>query len=141
MLFPLCLTLLLGEGCTPHQKTVTYPHHVPVKKQDRSRASNRLLKDAEQTMAAGQYSQAEILLERALRIDSNNEELWHAMAQLKLAINQPSQTVQFCLKSNSLAGNNTRITRSNWILMEKAYLRMGERKLAAQAQQQYMAIH
>jgi len=39
------------------------------------------------------------------------------------------------LKSNSLAGKNEAIIRQNWLLMEKAYLKTGDKEKAIWARQ------
>ncbi|OQX16116.1 MAG: hypothetical protein BWK76_11945 [Desulfobulbaceae bacterium A2] len=97
------------------------------------KAAGTLLAGARQNMQAGRYSQAEMALERALRLEPRNARLWHEMAQVKFAQRDYRQSVQFCLKSNSLAGRDHELIRHNWQLMEKAYLELGEPDKARQA--------
>lgn len=92
-----------------------------------------LQKTAGEALTAGRFSQAEILVERALRLEPRNPELWHMMGRVKSGQSNPAQTVQFCLKSNSLAAGNSALTRRNWLLMAKAYQAMGQETQAAQA--------
>lgn len=92
-----------------------------------------LQKTAGESLSAGRFSQAEILVERALRLEPRNPELWHMMGRVKAGQNNPTQTVQFCLKSNSLAAGNPALTRRNWLLMEKAYQDMNQEEKAFQA--------
>jgi len=94
-----------------------------------------LLASANKAMRAGQPDKAELHLERALRLAPRDAQLWHAMARVRFAQANYGQAVQFCLKSNSLAGRNNAIIGQNWLLMEKAYLQMGEKEKAAQARQ------
>jgi tetratricopeptide (TPR) repeat protein len=94
-----------------------------------------LLASANKAMEAGQPDKAEMYLERALRLSPRDAQLWHGMARVRFAQDNYAQTVQFCLKSNSLAGRNGAVVHQNWLLMEKAYLKTGEEEKAAQARQ------
>lgn len=97
------------------------------------KAAGALLASARQQARAGDFSQAEIILERALRVEPRNARLWHEMAQVKYAQQDYNQAVQFCIKSNSLAGKDYNLMQQNWLLMEKAYINLGEPEKARQA--------
>lgn len=92
-----------------------------------------LLASAQQSVQAGQFSRAEMTLERALRVEPRNPRLWHEMAQVKFGQENFGQAVQFCLKSNSLAGKDTALIRKNWQLMARAYAKLGDMEKAEQA--------
>jgi Tfp pilus assembly protein PilF len=81
----------------------------------------------------GQFSKAEMILERALRVEPRNARLWHEMAQVKYGQKEYGQAVQFCIKSNSLAGKDNGLIQQNWLLMEKAYVELGEPEKAEEA--------
>lgn len=104
---------------------------VPVPEEGKAAAT--LLSSARQNVRAGQFSQAEMMLERALRVEPRNARLWHEMAQVKYGQKDYGQVVQFCIKSNSLAGKDYGLIQQNWRLMEKAYLELGEPEKARQA--------
>jgi len=104
---------------------------VPVPEE--GRAAGTLLASARQSVRSGQFSQAEMMLERALRLEPRNARLWHEMAQVKYGQQQYDQVVQFCIKSNSLAGKDYDLIQQNWRLMEKAYLELGQPEKARQA--------
>ena len=104
---------------------------VPVAKE--GKAAGTLLASARQNVRAGQFSQAEMMLERALRLEPRNARLWHEMARVKYGQKDYGQVVQFCIKSNSLAGKDYGLIKQNWLLMEKAYLQLGEPEKARQA--------
>lgn len=104
---------------------------VPVAEE--GKAAGTLLAGARQQVRAGEFSQAEIMLERALRVEPRNARLWHEMAEVKYAQKNYSQAVQFCIKSNSLAGKDYNLIQQNWLLMEKAYIELGEPEKARQA--------
>ena len=104
---------------------------VPVPEEGKAAAT--LLASARQNARTGQFSQAEMMLERALRVEPRNARLWHEMAQVKYGQKDYGQVVQFCIKSNSLAGKDYDLIQQNWLLMEKAYLELGEPEKAHQA--------
>ena len=104
---------------------------VPVPEEGKAAAT--LLASARQNERTGQFSQAEMMLERALRVEPRNARLWHEMAQVKYGQKDYGQVVQFCIKSNSLAGKDYGLIQQNWLLMEKAYLELGEPEKARQA--------
>ena len=94
-----------------------------------------LLTSANEAMQAGQLDKAEMHIERALRMSPQDPQLWHGMARIRFEQGNYAQTIQFCLKSNSLAGENRAIVRQNWLLMEKAYLKTGEEEKAIQSRE------
>ena len=99
---------------------------------EEGKAAATLLASARQNVRTGQFSQAEMMLERALRVEPRNARLWHEMAQVKYGQKDYGQAVQFCIKSNSLAGKDYDLIQQNWLLMEKAYLEQGEPEKARQ---------
>lgn len=94
-----------------------------------------LFTNANKAMQAGQLDRAEMQLERALRLAPRDPQLWHAMANLRFRQSNYAQAIQFCLKSNSLARKNKALLRRNWLLLEKAYLKTGQKEKAAHARQ------
>ncbi len=79
-----------------------------------------LYSQAKASLAQGRYHQAELELERALRIEPRNGDYWHTMAKVKYQQNLYNQAVQFCLKSKSLAGRNSELIRLNDALIAQA---------------------
>lgn len=92
-----------------------------------------LLTTARQALRNGEIGQAEMYVERALRVEPGNPRSWHTMGQVRYAQKNYGQAVQFCLKSNSLAGGDPGMTRENWLLMEQAYTEMGRAEKARDA--------
>lgn len=89
-----------------------------------------LYASANEALASGHPGQAEMLLERALRIEPRNAQYWHLLAQSKYAQGDFGQTVQFCHKSESLAGNNNKLRQSNRSLLQQAYRKLGDTEQA-----------
>jgi len=122
-----------GQAPAPSEAPSPSPGYesIPVPKEGKAAAT--LLAGARQNFQTGQFSQAEMMLERALRLEPRNARLWHEMAQVKYGQKDYKQVVQFCIKSKSLAGKDYDLIRQNWLLMEKAYLQLGETEKARQA--------
>jgi cytochrome c-type biogenesis protein CcmH/NrfG len=60
------------------------------------------------------------LLERALRIEPQNPHYWYTMALVKYRQGKYQETVQFCLKAGSLAGQQPQLTSRNQELLKQA---------------------
>lgn len=130
--------LLILSGCA--QRTVVLPRSRPmehhrdypevVREQPapttakpevtREGAGAPLFKKAQNYIANNEYKQAELVLERALRIEPKNGYYWYTLARAKFGQKQYGKTVQLCLKSKSLAGGDSTLIRLNDLLMEKA---------------------
>lgn len=80
---------------------------------------------AKEAINNGNYQQAEMALERALKIEPRNAHYWYTMAQTKFEQKQYAQTVHLCSKSKSLAGKNTQLLRLNDELQAKAEQHLG----------------
>ena len=111
-----------GEISRPLEKPVE-PETPP------SRASSHpavasLVARADDQMQAGDLSAAAASLERALRIDARNAELWSQLAALRLEQGDFWQAAGLAAKSNSLASDDLALQAHNWRLIARA--RRGE---------------
>ncbi len=84
-----------------------------------------LYQQAKQSIRQGRYRNAELTLERALRIEPENAFYWHTMADLKYRQNSYGQAQQFALKSNSLANGDYRLMQLNQALIAKCHAESG----------------
>jgi predicted Zn-dependent protease len=75
---------------------------------------------AKSSLDRGDLQQAEMTLERALRIEPRNAHYWHTLAQVKYQQKQYSQAIHLCLKSKSLAGKDQHIIQLNEQLIARA---------------------
>jgi tetratricopeptide (TPR) repeat protein len=111
----LCLLLLLQSGCAavrpkpevpeptpPPQPSVYQP---PQEDKALTGPATGIYTEAEAALQAGRYSTAEVLLERALRIEPQNPHYWYSLSMAKYRQGRFSQAVQFCLKAESLAAS------------------------------------
>ncbi len=85
---------------------------------------------ANKALKSGRPGQADMLLERALRIEPRNALFWHLLGQSKYAQGDFVQAVQFCRKSESLAGNNNKLRQYNRSLLQRAYRKLGDTEQA-----------
>ena len=97
------------------------PTYVP-----RTGPAKGLYGEAEKALAANQPGKAEMLIERALRIEPRNAHYWYTLARIKYQQTQYPQTIQFCLKSNSLAAGQPQLTERNNQLLHQAKAKVGK---------------
>ncbi len=132
----LLLFSLLLHGCAvqrpappvPYPQPASIPQPLksaPAAYSPRLGPASALYGQAESSLAAGRYHQAELELERALRIEPRNPDYWYAMARVKYKQNLYQQVVQFCLKSKSLAGGNSELIKLNDALIADARQHQG----------------
>jgi Flp pilus assembly protein TadD len=127
---------------TPRQEeSPAKQEEAAAKREEGGGAASLLLADARQAEQAGQFSRAEMVLERALRVEPRNAKLWHEMALVKFKQNEYGQAEQFCLKSNSLAGKNPELTRENWLMLEKIYVKLGKTEKGAEARRKALDVN
>ena len=90
---------------------------------DASGASGALLAQARDERAAGSLTQATASIERALRLDPNNAELWVERGELALQTGNAAQAGTMARKALSLAGANSAISARAQRLLQAASAR------------------
>ncbi|NNK96329.1 MAG: hypothetical protein HKP41_18415 [Desulfobacterales bacterium] len=88
----------------------------------KSQAAASLHDKARDYLAMGKYSQAELTIERALRIDPRNAGIWYTLAQTKYLQKEYAQTINMCLKSKSLITKHDRLQKMNDDLISQAQM-------------------
>jgi hypothetical protein len=73
---------------------------------DASSASSALLAQSRRERAAGSYAQATSSIERALRLDPNNAELWVERGELALQSGNTAQAATMARKALTLTGSD-----------------------------------
>lgn len=89
--------------------------------------------DIEGNLKSGGYADAAASLERAIRIQPKNPELWHVLAEVRLKQQQPGLAEDLAKKSNLLAKNNAELIRSNWKIIAESLRLKGDAAGAAEA--------
>lgn len=125
-LLPLMFSaMVLLNGCAPVRPTPPpspeiSPPLPPVEYKPVTGPASALYLEAEKALQGGRYDAAEMLLERALRIEPQNPHYWYTMAQVKYRQGRNAETVQFCLKAESLTGKKSPLAPRTRELLQQA---------------------
>jgi len=98
-------------------------------------AVKELLADAGNAETAGDYSQAVVLLERALRIQPRDPEILQQMAEVQLQIKDYEQALNFAVRSYDIGPRVGEICGRNWRTISVAREHLGDRNGSVQAEQ------
>lgn len=98
-------------------------------------AVDKLLAEASIQQQHAQPVEAAALLERALRIEPRNAQIWHRLARVRMTQGQYRQAAALAAKSNSLASHDFPMQARNWRLIAEARERLGQRSAAQEALQ------
>ncbi len=79
-----------------------------------------LLSDAQELARAGDLDAAAASLERAIRIDPQNAQLWNRLAHIRLRQGRYAQAASLAAKSSSLAAGNTALLNDNRAIIGQA---------------------
>ncbi len=120
-IFTVCFITLL-TGCTVYAPSPS-----------ENSAVVSLIEEAEQLSNIGQFDNAGISLERAIRIEPRNPQLWHKLAQIRISQQLYSQAENLARKSNSLCLDNSQLRSLNWKLISDARRLNGDYKGAQEA--------
>jgi len=93
--------------------------------QDTGRAVSTLLVKVEIQESQAHWERAAALLERALRIEPRNAQLWHRLAKIRLQQGRYAMAESLAQKSNSLAKDDEALKRRNAELIEIARRAVG----------------
>ena len=108
------------------------PKPEPKAKPERKRPARKpatiaLAQKANQQLDAGQLDDAAATLERALRIDGRDAELWRDLGRVRIEQGRAKQAEGVLQKSNSLAVGDTQLQAENWRLIAQARRMVGDR--------------
>lgn len=76
--------------------------------------------DADKAEAAGQWDTAAATLERAIRMQPRNPELWYRLAVIRMEQNQPRLALDLARKSKVLAKGNPDLIQKSQALIDSA---------------------
>jgi len=109
------------------------PEQVALARPQPARAVQVLLRRAADQQRAGDHAAAAASLERAVRIEPRNAQLWNRLAHVYLQQQQFGRVEQFAAKSNALASDDRVLQADNWQLIAAARAARGDRRGAAEA--------
>lgn len=95
-----------------------------------------LQRDAQALNQAGESAKAAAILERAIRIQPRNPQLWHDLAQVRFTQERYQQAESLALRSNRYAARQPELQRANWRLIATSREKLGNTKGAAAARKQ-----
>ena len=102
-----------------------------------AKAVQVLMRRAEDQRHAGDLGAAVSTIERGLRIEPRNPELWHRLALLREAQGRYGLAEELAGKSNSMAGlNEQSLKRDNWRLIARSRRALGKTVSAREAERQ-----
>lgn len=98
-------------------------------------AVTALEKGIAQKIGQRSYLEAIADIERAIRIQPKNPELWHALALSRLRLGESELAEDLAKKSNSFAKSDVELTRANWRLIAESRQKRGDGVGAQQARE------
>lgn len=141
VLFALCL--LLVACSSPLEKTwdplqneaVARPSETGIDRNatGMTPAMASLIQDADESIEQQQWARALFILERALRVNAKQPEVWTRMAVVYLGKDDPQQALQMARRSNSYARGKTELQSYNWLLISRAYTALDQPQAADDA--------
>ncbi|MFA6164241.1 MAG: tetratricopeptide repeat protein [Methylobacter sp.] len=93
-----------------------------------SPAVGALVSSANQNTKAGDFDSAAVSIERAIRIEPRNADLFYKLAALRIQQSKPRLAEDLAKKSALLASNNNMLKKQSWLLI--AYAREMQRNVA-----------
>jgi cytochrome c-type biogenesis protein CcmH/NrfG len=120
--------ILLLAGCASFEPVATEPPPP-----SRNAAVVSLLDAARSQSAAGKHDIAGASLERALRIEPQNPELWQELARVRLQQGQYREAENLAAKANILSGTDMYLRAENWQIIGQARTRLGDHQGAQAA--------
>ena len=93
------------------------PTEAPASAGNTSSAANTLLAQASEAAASSEHGTAIVYLERAIRLEPRNPQLWIALARQYLATNDTPKATQYARKAIALAGTDEASVRDAWLTL------------------------
>lgn len=90
----------------------------------------RLLSTAGDQRRVRNWVGAASSLERALRLEPRNGQLWSRLAQIRFDQQLWKNAIQLAAKSNTLSAGNSNLLRQNWVLIANSYEALGDTSAA-----------
>jgi len=141
--FPAQSAPLTQHSMEPQETTTPAappPQSPPAAAAAQSPAVVALLDSADRQAGSGNLDSAAAALERALRIEPRNAQLWQRLADIRLRQKQPDQAESLALKSNTLAVGDNATQAGNWRIIAKARRLHGDDDGASQAESRAAAL-
>ncbi len=96
-----------------------------------------LLRQSQQAAEGGDLDEAIAYVERAIRLNPRDPELWLRLAELQLSGNRPDSAAQVAQKAIALAAPGSDVQRRAWLVAADAIERQGDSEEAARIRQRW----
>lgn len=96
-------------------------------------AVSPLAREANEQIRRGELDAAQATVERAIRIDAGNPELWNMMSEIQFKKGDFDQAEQMARKSNLLAAGNNELRIENWYIIAAALKQLGRVEASQEA--------
>jgi cytochrome c-type biogenesis protein CcmH/NrfG len=90
-----------------------------------------LLQQSQRAVGEGNLDEAIAYVERAIRMNPKDPELWLRLAELQLSADHPASAAQVAQKAIALSGSETEVQRKAWLVVADARERQGDAEEAA----------
>lgn len=97
-----------------------------------------LLRQSERSAEGGDLEGAIAYVERAIRLDSRDVDLWLRLARLQLSANRPTTAEQLAHKAIAMSRNQREHERRGWLLLAEAREAQGDAAGAAQIRERWI---
>lgn len=85
-----------------------------------------LWNQAESARKSGDLDTAQLMLERALRIEPNDAVMWSRLAEVHLQRQDSNQAENIAAKSNAMTVDNPTLNYRNWLIISEARKQKGD---------------
>lgn len=122
----------------PQQELPVQPSQpAPREQSDTGNATLALLKQSDRAQSSGNTDEAVAYVERAIRLNPRQADLWLRLAELQLARDDPEAAVQFANKAISLAGERLDWVRDAWLVIADARAAQGDAATAQKIRERW----
>lgn len=104
---------------------------------DTGTATLALLKQSDRAESSGETEEAVAYVERAIRLNPRQADLWLRLAELQLVREDPAAAVQFANKAIALAGRRMDWVREAWLVIADARAAQGDSAAALQIRERW----
>jgi len=127
-----------GSAPEPEDEPVEAPAApAPRRYSDTEAPTVALLRQSNRAASSGDLASAIAYVERAIRLDSRDAELWLELGRLQLRAKRPATAEQLAHKAIALAGSRNDHQRRGWLLVADAKEAQGEQEEAARIRERW----
>jgi tetratricopeptide (TPR) repeat protein len=125
-------------SATPQQELPVQPSPSATRAlPDTGTATLALLRQSDRAESSGETEEAVSYVERAIRLNPRQADLWLRLAELQLIREDPAAAVQFANKAITLAGERLDWVRDAWLVIADARAAQGDAAAAQEIRERW----